>query len=172
MCVLYSVCLENYCIAKGCLESLLTSVDGDFQTGDREVLHWLMYNMSSDGGTDTADVHCPYVPPCPPKGTGFHRLVFSIFHQNTQLILPSKSYHSFDDRIFSTKQFWSEHASVIRPLGVHFFQTTWDSSVTDTFQNTFGLKEPVYVVDKKPTKRRKQQITQKNKFTQKHRWII
>lgn len=45
---------------------------------------------------------------------------------------------SFDDRIFSTKQFWSEHATVIRPVGIHFFQTSWDSSVTTTFQNILG----------------------------------
>ena len=34
--------LEEYCTANSCFQIIFSAVDGDFQTGDREILHWLV----------------------------------------------------------------------------------------------------------------------------------
>ena len=83
---------------------------------------------------------CPYIQPVPPKGTGFHRYVFSLYtHQdplNEEATL-SEGGTWLDQRMFSTQYFLSSRPK-LRPFTFSFFQCQWDSSVHNTYMNTLG----------------------------------
>ena len=82
----------------------------------------------------------PYLPPIPPKGTGFHRYVFSLYtHTN---LLPSDSTHVgitkeegwLQQRLFSSAEF-VETMKDFRPYTFSFFQSQWDHSVSQTYKH-------------------------------------
>lgn len=61
---------------------MLVNPDGNLYEENAEILHWMIANIPS-GSADLAsgDLLVEYLPPLPPKGTGYHRLCFVLFHQ-------------------------------------------------------------------------------------------
>ena len=67
---------------EGCLWTLLAvNPDGNPVEAGKSILHWLLVNIPADGDLSRADELKPYLPPLPFQGTGFHRLVFTLFRQ-------------------------------------------------------------------------------------------
>ena len=64
---------------------VMTNPDGHFEEDEAEYLHWMVANISGQGGvadlTTSGDTICPYLQPFPPYGTGFHRFVFVLYKQ-------------------------------------------------------------------------------------------
>ena len=63
----------------------MTNPDGHFEEDEAEYLHWMVANISGQGGVadlaTSGDTICPYLQPFPPYGTGFHRFVFVLYKQ-------------------------------------------------------------------------------------------
>ncbi|KAK8723935.1 hypothetical protein OTU49_011613, partial [Cherax quadricarinatus] len=54
---------------------------------------------------------------------------------------------SLKERTFSTLSFYRELQDNITPAGLSWFQSDWDSSLTDFFHHTLKMREPVYEYD-------------------------
>ena len=88
----------------------------------------------------------PYLPPVPPKGTGFHRYVFSLYtHEeplptdHTHVGVASKGW--LQQRLFSSSRFMSTQQ--VKPFTFCFFQSQWDRSVAHTYQHVLSESLPV-----------------------------
>lgn len=92
-----------------------------------------------------------YLPPVPPKGTGFHRYVFSLYTHATPLTnnhAPFPGDHTpmgaasvgwLHQRRFSSAEFLHAHEeSGLKPWSFAFFQAQWDKSVSHTYQHTLS----------------------------------
>lgn len=100
-----------------------------------------------------------YLQPFPPKGTGYHRMVFVLYKQTERLdykafkregewyflknILSSSFYKYYyincslnlEDRTFSTFNFYRERQDILTPAGLAFYQSDWDNTLKDFFHN-------------------------------------
>ncbi|XP_022598508.1 39S ribosomal protein L38, mitochondrial [Seriola dumerili] len=126
---------------------LLTCPDEHLQDNEAEYVHWLVGNIPG-GSVQAGDELCHYLPPFPPRGTGFHRYVYILFKQqgpvSFQDDVRSSPCLSLEHRTFKTVDFYRKHQDDITPAGLAFFQSQWDESVTDTFHNTLDMREPVF----------------------------
>uniref|UniRef100_A0A3B4BE53 Large ribosomal subunit protein mL38 n=1 Tax=Periophthalmus magnuspinnatus TaxID=409849 RepID=A0A3B4BE53_9GOBI len=112
--------------------------------GEAEYVHW-MGNIPA-GAVQSGDELCHYLPPFPPRGTGFHRYIFVLFKQNGPIDFRDNarpSPHSLEERTFKTVEWYKKHQEHMTPAGLAFFQSQWDASVTHTFHHTL-MKEPVF----------------------------
>lgn len=50
-------------------------------------------------------------------------------------------------RTFKTHDFYRTHQDAITPAGLAFFQSDWDTNVTEFYHNVLDLKEPVFEYD-------------------------
>ncbi|EDO33819.1 predicted protein, partial [Nematostella vectensis] len=117
---------------------LLTTPDGNIWEKDTELLHWLVVNIQGSR-VSNGTVLCEYLPPIPPQGTGFHRYTFCLLRQEQQLkpyTLPT--FRSLTDRSISTSALISKVQDRLTPVGLGFFQASWDDSVTQTFRDIIG----------------------------------
>ena len=53
-------------------------------------------------------------------------------------------------RTFKTNDFVNENKDKIKPAGLAFFQSDWDSTLTDFYHNVLNMKEPRYEYDFPP----------------------
>ncbi|XP_036052900.1 39S ribosomal protein L38, mitochondrial isoform X2 [Onychomys torridus] len=60
---------------------LLTNLDGHLLEPDAEYVHWLLTNIPSNRVAEGQET-CPYLPPFPARGSGFHRFAFLLFKQD------------------------------------------------------------------------------------------
>ncbi|XP_067651116.1 large ribosomal subunit protein mL38-like [Haliotis asinina] len=126
---------------------VMSSPDGHLEQDDKECLHWMVANIPGND-VEKGEVICDYMQPFPPKGTGHLRYVFILYKQSEKLDLgqiqrPSKCL-SLQERTFSTLSFYSERQDVLTPAGLAFFQSEWDPSVREFFQNKLEMPEPAF----------------------------
>ena len=98
----------------------------------------------------------PYLQPLPPRGTGFHRFVFSLFTHPRPLDITEKKLGLvvadgekgtwLDQRTFSTKSFLSRHQA--EPFTFALFQSQWDSSVQHVFSDVLGKFMNIVVISR------------------------
>lgn len=50
-------------------------------------------------------------------------------------------------RTFKTYDFYREHQDSITPAGLAFFQSDWDTNLTEFYHNVLEIKEPVFEYD-------------------------
>ncbi|XP_034564713.1 39S ribosomal protein L38, mitochondrial [Notolabrus celidotus] len=126
---------------------LLTCPDEHLLDNEAEYIHWLVGNIPG-GAVQAGEELCHYLPPFPAKGTGFHRYIYVLFkqegHINFQEEVRPSPCHSLVDRTFKTVEFYRKHQDNMTPVGLAFFQSQWDESVTNTFHNTLNMREPVF----------------------------
>ncbi|XP_029383804.1 large ribosomal subunit protein mL38 isoform X1 [Echeneis naucrates] len=126
---------------------LLTCPDEHLQDNEAEYVHWLVGNIPG-GAVQAGDELCHYLPPFPARGTGFHRYIYVLFKQEGPIsfqedVRPSPCF-SLEERTFKTQDFYRRHQDHMTPVGVAFFQSQWDESVTNTFHHTLNMREPVF----------------------------
>ncbi|XP_004615717.1 39S ribosomal protein L38, mitochondrial [Sorex araneus] len=126
---------------------LLTSLDGHLLEPEAEYLHWLVTNIPDCRVTEGQET-CPYLPPFPARGTGFHRFVFLLFKQDKPIDFsgdtrPAPCYQ-LAQRTFHTFHFYKKHQEALTPAGLAFFQCRWDESVTHVFHQLLDMREPVF----------------------------
>lgn len=87
-------------------------------------------------------VLCDYLQPIPARGVGFCRYVFVLYKQEKQLDL---SKHARDTpclnltaRNFCTYDFYRELQDDITPVGLSFFQSDWEPTLTNFFHHVLS----------------------------------
>ncbi|XP_050737437.1 39S ribosomal protein L38, mitochondrial-like [Eriocheir sinensis] len=129
---------------------ILTNPDGNLMDNDLECLHWFVGNIK-ESDISTGEVMCDYLQPFPPRGTGYHRMVFVLYKQHGRIDFSKYKREqpclSLSERNFSTLDMYRELQDVLTPAGLSWFQSDWDSSLTDLFHNTLNMREPVYEYD-------------------------
>lgn len=129
---------------------LVTNLDGHLTEENSEYVHWLIGNIPSNE-ISKGEVVYDYLPPFPPVGTGYHRLVFLLFKQEgkvdySNLKKPSPCL-DLTLRTFKTLDFYRPRQNVLTPAGLAFCQTDYDFSVKSIFHDLLQMKEPKYEYD-------------------------
>ncbi|KAJ3607526.1 hypothetical protein NHX12_024577 [Muraenolepis orangiensis] len=132
---------------------LFTCPDEHLLDNQAEYVHWLVGNIPG-GRVQSGQELCDYLAPFPAKGTGFHRYIYVLFKQDGLVDFQEDARrspcHSLEDRTFKTVEFYRKYQDSMTPAGLGFFQCQWDESVTNTFHNTLGMKEPVFEFERPP----------------------
>ena len=83
-----------------------------------------------------------YLQPIPAKGSGYHRLVVTLYHQNKQIeIEKEENSLSLDARQFNSADFLAEHQEVLTPCGYCFSQVIFDfPKLSVYFLEVFNFK--------------------------------
>jgi len=84
-----------------------------------------------------------YLPPFPPRGLGYQRMVFVLYKQQARLDLASYKlatgdYSNLEKRTFSTLDFYRQHQEQLTPAGLAFYQTNWDESLTQFYHDVLS----------------------------------
>lgn len=132
-------------INEGSYHTLVVSnLDGHPRGTGKEVVHWMICNISGDNLQNSATIF-DYLPPLPWQGTGYHRLVFSLYEQQSgkiQVELNCKQ-NVLKDRFMSSLEFASNHQ--LTPIGAAWCQITWDDSVSESWKLVKDLScEPIF----------------------------
>ena len=108
----------------------------------KESLHWLVTNIA--GSNFASGEHlCKYLPPIPVRGvTEEARYAFVLMEHPTAEPL------QFSHLLRDGRSGWSTYALKeefdLKPVGLCYFKSRWDASVSQTWQSFFpSLKEPV-----------------------------
>ncbi|ALC49614.1 mRpL38 [Drosophila busckii] len=130
---------------------IASNPDAHFTNGTAECLHWFIANIPN-GKLADGEVLADYLPPFPPKGVGYQRMVFVLYKQQSRMDLnayklQSADYSKLEKRTFSTLDFYRQHQEQLTPAGLAFYQTNWDSTLTEFYHKVLQLKEPVYEYD-------------------------
>ncbi|EDW48848.1 39S ribosomal protein L38, mitochondrial [Drosophila sechellia] len=125
--------------------------DAHYTNGTAECLHWFIANIPN-GKVSEGQVLAEYLPPFPPRGVGYQRMVFVLYKQQARLDLGSyqlaaADYGNLEKRTFSTLDFYRQHQEQLTPAGLAFYQTNWDESLTQFYHDVLKSKEPVYEYD-------------------------
>ncbi|KAH8373177.1 hypothetical protein KR009_000106 [Drosophila setifemur] len=128
-----------------------TNPDAHYTNPSSECLHWFIANIPN-GKVNEGEVLAEYLPPFPPRGVGYQRIVFVLYKQQARLDfsaykLTEPDYGNLTKRTFSTLEFYRQHQELLTPAGLSFYQTNWDESLTQFYQNVLERKEPVYEYD-------------------------
>ncbi|XP_065675132.1 large ribosomal subunit protein mL38-like isoform X2 [Hydra vulgaris] len=122
---------------------VLSNLDGHPLDRNKELVHWVITNIK---GSDLSSGHImyDYLPPVPWKGTGFHRLVFSLYkHHSLLSLVKINDQNSLVSRTFSTSDFISSNN--LLPVGLSWFQVQWEDSVTELCKKLSDLtEEPIF----------------------------
>lgn len=99
-----------------------------------------------NGNVKNGEVMVEYLPPFPPKGVGYQRMVFVLYKQNRKLDfskykLSHNETSNLKQRTFKTLDFYRDQQDYITPAGLAFFQSDWDSSVTSFYHNVLSMYE-------------------------------
>lgn len=151
---------------------IMTNPDGNLQDQTTELLHWMVTNIKGTsvlGGRE----ECPYLPPIPPQGSGYHRYVFAVYSHVEPLpldLLPSSGTW-LERRKFSTSDFLTNYDNLV-PSGFNVFQATWDDSVGHVYRHILKYPEPVYKVEKPPTAHQIKQDALRRKHNNFYRYML
>lgn len=94
-----------------------------------------------NGNVANGEVVVPYLQPFPAKGTGYHRHIFILYKQDKRLDLSEygiKAPIDLEARTFSTLDFYRKYQENLTPAGLSFFQSDWDTSLTDFYHKELG----------------------------------
>lgn len=93
-----------------------------------------------NGKVAEGQVLAEYLPPFPPRGVGYQRMVFVLYKQQSRLDLSAhkvdkQDYTKLEKRSFNTLEFYRQHQDELTPAGLAFYQTNWDESLTEFYHN-------------------------------------
>lgn len=104
-------------------------------------LHVLRANIPGNA-LEKGETIVEYMPPFPPKGTGYHRHIFLLYKQNKRLDFSGYRKEgpcrSLPERTFSTFDFYRGFQEEITPAGLAFFQSDWSMFVRQFFHGVLG----------------------------------
>ncbi|RZC35233.1 39S ribosomal protein L38, mitochondrial, partial [Asbolus verrucosus] len=132
---------------------IMTNPDGHFTQQEKEYVHWFVGNIPGNK-VDQGETIIEYLQPFPPKGTGYHRHIFILYKQEKKLDFSKlkKSGHclNLEERTFTSLEFYRERQDDLTPGGLAFFQSDWDSSLSNFYHETLNMKEPIFEYDFPP----------------------
>ena len=83
-------------------------------------MHYGISNVTSDSISSGLE-WCPYLPPIPIKGTGYHRLVITLYHQKNKMDV-SNTKETLKDRSFSSQKYLQQFQENLTPAAFRFSQ--------------------------------------------------
>lgn len=111
-------------------------------------VHWMITNIRpSPDGKVIYDEICDYLPVFGIRGFGYSRYVFLVLHHEKSLDVDSNRINEFslESRKFDATKFMEQNqASGLKPVGLSWFQTTWDISSNRIFHDLLKMKAPIY----------------------------
>jgi large subunit ribosomal protein L38 len=129
---------------------VLTTPDCHLSEEKGEYLHWLVGNIPGNQVAKGQEL-CDYLQPFPPRGAGYCRYIFVLYKQEKMLDLSKFARKTpctnLAERTFSTYDFYRELQDDVTPIGLGFFQSDWDQTLTRFFHDTLGMKEPSFEYD-------------------------
>lgn len=129
---------------------LCVNAEGSVESAAPQTVQWLVQNIPGSE-VEAGEELFPYLQPLPYRGTGHHRLVFVLFKQEGKLAPADTAAQpetpDLSGRGFNTEEFYRQHEDQLTPAGLCFFQSDWDSSVTEFYHQTLQRAEPVFEYD-------------------------
>lgn len=124
-------------------------VNLDYLHENSSNLHWMITNLepSNAGCTTNYEEVCSYLPVHGIKGFGYSRYVFLVFQHDSKLNSSDMKIKDFslDSRKFNARTFIDNNkSSGITPVGLSWFQTTWDITSNRIFHDYLNIKAPIY----------------------------
>lgn len=128
----------------------MTTPDGNMHNADNEYCHWLIGNIPGNE-IEHGEQIMDYMRPIPFRGVGYYRYIFLLYKQSQRLdygeYKKSEPCLELRERDWNTLEFYRKYQDCLTPAGVSFFQSDWDSSVTEFCHSTLDMKEPVFEYD-------------------------
>lgn len=123
-------------------------VNLDYLHENASHLHWMITDIEPlSNETLSYNEVCDYLPVHGIQGFGYSRYVFLVFQHDTQLSASEAKIEDFSisSRKFDPSAFLAKHQSHnLLPVGLSWFQTTWDESSTRVFRDIMNQKAPVF----------------------------
>lgn len=111
-------------------------------------LHWMIANIRSSKDENVIyDEICDYLPVFGIRGFGYSRYVFLVLRHDTLLDVESNRICdlSLTSRKFDAVRFLDKNQDTgLKPVGLSWFQTTWDISSNRVFHDKLKMKAPTY----------------------------
>lgn len=130
---------------KGYLTVALVNLDTFIP--DKGLLHWLITDIKPGQESSKPKQICDYLPAHGIRGFGYSRYVFLVFRHDEKLNLDDQITKDFSpsSRQFDATKFLECHKqSNIIPIGLSWFQTSWDQSSNSIFREYLKTKVPEY----------------------------
>lgn len=124
---------------------ILLNLDSIHQ--DASMLHWMVTNINPSSGQSSGDETCDFLPVHGIRGFGFSRYVFLVLQHNSKLEKDKLKISGFDPmlRKFNVMDFIEQfNSQKMTPVGLSWFQTSWDESSNAIFHDLFKTKAPEY----------------------------
>lgn len=117
----------------------LALVNLDSHFNDCGVCHWLLTNIHNENDQTKFETAIKYLPVYGIRGLGFHRYAFVLFRHKAKLTNLTKI-DDFDlgKRKFNALKFMDSFDNM-KPIGLTWFQTTWNDNCRDVFYNYLGM---------------------------------
>uniref|UniRef100_A0A915JCU3 Large ribosomal subunit protein mL38 n=1 Tax=Romanomermis culicivorax TaxID=13658 RepID=A0A915JCU3_ROMCU len=128
---------------------MMVNLDGNIYEENREVLHWLVSNIPGQD-ISKGKTLCPYLQPLPLKNTGYHRICFVLFKQESKYDdyalekINISHPQIFAERTFNAPEFYLKNQDQLTPVGLAFCQMEWDKSCTTCFHEILNMEQPIY----------------------------
>ncbi|RWS16356.1 39S ribosomal protein L38: mitochondrial-like protein [Dinothrombium tinctorium] len=117
----------------------------DSQFGDSHpICHWQVTNIkyNSENKSTSYEETVSYLPVYGIRGLGYHRYVFVLYKHEKALTLPQIDDFDLSKRSFNPMSIIKDEKAV--PVGLSWFQTTWDHSCQNIFHNILNMRAPAY----------------------------
>lgn len=138
----------NYSAKDDTLWTLIMSTpDGNLQNSNNEYCHWFIGNIPGNA-VEKGEQILDYMKPIPSRGIGYYRYIFVLYKQNKRLdyskYKKAQPCLQLEERDWTTLEFYREHQDDLTPAGLAFFQSDWDSSVTEFYHSSLDAAEPIF----------------------------
>ncbi|RWS26394.1 39S ribosomal protein L38-like protein [Leptotrombidium deliense] len=117
----------------------------DSQFGDEKpVCHWQVANIKYDSESQKSkgEESISYLPVYGIRGLGYHRYVFLVCRHEKPVHLPKVDDFELKKRLFDPLAFVQQHNAT--PVGLSWFQTTYDYWCHNLFHNVLNMRVPTY----------------------------
>ena len=105
--------------SKSLFTVIISSLDSNVvENGKNELLHYAVSNLSND---EKGQTWMDYMQPIPAKGSGYHRLVATLYHQTDRLEVEKLS-GCLSGRQFDSAEYLAANQDVLTPAGFCFSQ--------------------------------------------------
>lgn len=116
----------------------LALVNLDTQFGDSDpICHWMVSNIRQEKENTLYDEMISFLPPYAFRGFGYHRYVFLLLKQSHKRNAEKVDDYLLSKRIINFSRFIEEEKA--QPIGLMWFQSTWDETCRKTFHDLLGM---------------------------------
>lgn len=118
----------------------LAMVNLDSHFNDTGLCHWLLTNIHNNNSRTEFETAVKYLPVYGIRGLGYHRYALVLFRHESKIQADLVDDFDLGKRKFNALHFMDQHSGAsMKPVGLSWFQTTWNDSCREVFYNYLGL---------------------------------